>query len=225
MIDVFVINRDLVTWPRNMVNKIKLMEGINRIIVVDNDSSYEPCLEWYESDKDIEVIRLDKNVGHKCIWDLNIPGKMDSNHYIVTDPDLDISYLPNDTCVHLKECFDERRVLKKIGLSLSVDDVPSDTMYFFEEWEKRLWKVDGDDKVFYAPVDTTFAYYDSSRINRYYVGGARTKPPYTAKHIPWYYTQDMLKNDDEFLYYLKNASLSSSTASSNLVKSIIRGKN
>jgi hypothetical protein len=210
MIDVFIINRDLVTWPKAMIAKIKTMNDVDRIVVVDNDSSYEPCLEWYEEERDIEVLKLNKNVGHRCVWDLNIPEQMDSNYYIVTDPDLDISHLPDDTCVHLKECLDERPSLLKVGLSLAVEDVPSDTMYFFAQWEKYLWTVDSDDKVFYAPVDTTFAYYDSSRLNKYYIGGARTKPPYTAKHIPWYYTEDMLRKDEEFLYYLKNASLSSS---------------
>lgn len=208
--DIFIINRDLVTWPKAMVAKIKQMQGVSRIFVVDNDSSYIPCLEWYETEKDIEVIKLGKNVGHRSVWEEDLPNKLKSNKYIVTDPDLDLSDLPLDTCLHLQTCFDERPSLTKIGLSLSVDDVPADSMYFVSQWEKFVWKMKSDDKVIYAPVDTTFAYYDSFRSKGYFIGGARTKPPYVAKHIPWYYTEDMLKKDDEFLYYLKNASSSSS---------------
>lgn len=221
--DVFIINRDLVTWPKAMVAKIKKMESVDRIFIVDNHSSYEPCLEWYDSDSDLNVIKLGKNVGHRCIWDMNLPNQYQSDKYIVTDPDLDISHLPEDTCLHLKECFDERPSLLKVGVSLSVDDVPKDSMYFVSQWEKFVWKMKSDDKVIYAPVDTTFAYYDSSRVKQYCIAGARTKPPYVAKHIPWYYTEDMLKSDDEFLFYLKNAS-SSSTLKVNceFVKNIVK---
>lgn len=220
--DIFIINRDLVTWPRAMVEKIKQMNGVDRIFVVDNDSSYQPCLDWYESDKDINVIKLNRNVGHKCVWDLNLPSQFNSDKYIVTDPDLDISMLPVDTCQYLKECFDERLNLSKIGVSLSVEDVPDDSMYFVSQWEKFIWKMKSDEKVIFAPVDTTFAYYDSSRATKYHIGGARTKPPYVAKHIPWYYTEDMLRKDDEFLFYLKNASSSSSLkVNCGLVRNII----
>lgn len=221
--DIFIINRDLVTWPKAMVSKIKQMKGVNRIFVVDNDSSYAPCLEWYESDKDIQVIKLNENVGHRCIWDLNIPSQYDSDKYIVTDPDLDLSDLPNDTCLHLKRCLDDRPSLTKIGTSLKVDDVPDDSMYFVSQWEKFIWKMKADEEVIYAPVDTTFAYYDASRSKNYHIGGARTKPPYVVKHIPWYYTEDMLRKDEEFLYYLKNASPSSSLKMNcALVKNIIK---
>jgi hypothetical protein len=209
MIDIFIINRDLVTWPQNMVKKIKIFKGINRIFIVDNQSTYPRCHDWYNEDKDVNVIKLDKNYGHGVVWELKLPEKYNSSNYIVTDPDLDISALPDDTCLHLKSCYDKRLYINKIGLSLEISDIPEDSIHFPSLWEKHLWKVKSDDEVFNAPVDTTFAYYDAFRNSTYKIGGGRTKPPYTAKHIPWYYTESMLFKDEEFLYYLKNASTSS----------------
>lgn len=223
MIDVFIINRDLITWPKAMVNKIKTLTGVGRIFIVDNDSSYEPCLEWYNSDNDITLIKLPSNIGHKCIWEMDIPTHVNANEYIVTDPDLDIDHLPNDVCLYLKHCYDNRPILQKVGLSLEVSDVPNNSIYFVSKWEKFLWSTKSDNDVFYSPVDTTFAYYTTARSKKHVVGGARTKPPYVAKHIPWYYNEDMLRSDSEFLYYLRNASWSCSMkVQSSVVKRILR---
>jgi hypothetical protein len=61
---------------------------------------------------------------------------------------------------------------------------------------------------FLAPTDTTFALYRKGVIN-YSHSAIRTNRPYTCKHIPWYYTDFNLLNEEE-KYYFRNANDSSS---------------
>jgi len=68
MIDVFIINRNLCTWPKKMVEDIKSFDLLKRIIIVDNQSTYGPTLDWYDSEKDVIVHKLNENVrSSKCV--------------------------------------------------------------------------------------------------------------------------------------------------------------
>lgn len=66
-VTVVINNRNLLTWPREMVSRIERYENLAGIILVDNDSSYPPLLEWYQT-LSHPVIRLDGNLGHECLF-------------------------------------------------------------------------------------------------------------------------------------------------------------
>ena len=66
-IPVIINNRNLLTWPKAMVRDLSKWEGIGDIYIVDNGSTYEPLLDWYET-KPCGVIYLNKNVGHQAPW-------------------------------------------------------------------------------------------------------------------------------------------------------------
>jgi hypothetical protein len=48
MISVIINNRDLLTWTKAMVDKIKTLDNVGEIFILDNASTYKPLLEWYE---------------------------------------------------------------------------------------------------------------------------------------------------------------------------------
>ena len=95
-IPVIITNFNLYTWPKAMVKKLMRMPGVGPILIVDNDSTYGPTLEWYEQLKieanEVAVIRTGGNFGHLVAWQAQIPQQlfdMGYPDYIVTDPDLD----------------------------------------------------------------------------------------------------------------------------------------
>jgi hypothetical protein len=111
-IPVIITNFNLYTWPKAMVKKLMRMPGVGPILIVDNDSTYGPTLEWYEQLKleanEVAVIRTGGNFGHLVAWQAQIPQQlfdMGYPDYIVTDPDLDLSALPDDTLLRMRELW------------------------------------------------------------------------------------------------------------------------
>ena len=45
MISVIINNRDLLTWTKAMVDKIKTLDNVGEIFILDNASTYKPLLE------------------------------------------------------------------------------------------------------------------------------------------------------------------------------------
>jgi len=206
------MNRNLFTWPKKMVENIKRMDKIGRIIIIDNASTAEGTLDWYSSDKDLIIYRSKENLGNTGPWYSGIIKSFSSTSYIVTDPDLDLSIVPSDCMVHMRNVLINRPDLEKVGLSLLTQDVPHDSIYFNYELENLYWRCPKANWTFIgAAIDTTFCFYSASRLNDYKICGERLLPPYTARHIPWYYNSYRLSLDQEYIYYLKTSSHASST--------------
>jgi glycosyltransferase involved in cell wall biosynthesis len=85
-IPVIINNINLISWPKKMVEDLKKFDNIGEIIIVDNNSTYEPLLEWY-STKPCEII-YSKNLGQSSPWINMIPEKWGFEYYVVTDSDL-----------------------------------------------------------------------------------------------------------------------------------------
>jgi hypothetical protein len=209
-IPVIINNRDLLTWPKAMVERIKQYNDVGRIIIIDNESTYQPLLEWYET-KPCEIIRVG-NLGHRAPWDTNLVRSLKSEYYVVTDPDLDLSQTPDDTLQYLREKILDLG-MRKLGLMLDLGRVtPEMTYYKYLQWyEKGRRHMSGiiNDIMIRLTVDTTFAIYPGDEW-RYFVGGSSTLPPYQAGHMPWYYTKETMEADQEYMYYLNHASNSAS---------------
>jgi glycosyltransferase involved in cell wall biosynthesis len=208
-IPVIINNRDLLTWPRAMVEKIKTYNNTGEIIIVDNGSTWEPLLEWYSS-KPCEIVYC-KNLGHKGPWLSGIINRLNSEYYVVSDPDLGLDDTPADTLMYLYEKMN-RLKLDKIGLGLNwkLTGVNSPFYNHLLDYEGRRWGNSRiiDEIYLDVPVDTTFALYKSSKR---FIGGASTSHPYIAKHYPWYFTNEERENNSEFMYYLNNATFSSTS--------------
>jgi hypothetical protein len=170
-------------------------------IFIDNNSVYQPLLEYYKICK-YEVIKLNQNYGHTVIWDANILKRLNINgEYIITDPDLDISNIPKDFLGILQEGLYKYPKYDKCGFSLRLTDLPNNNFSrYVNETEIGYWKKPLDEMYFDALTDTTFALYRAGvRIKT--SNSIRTNEPYCAKHVPWYYTNMNELPDDEKYYF------------------------
>ena len=208
MITVVINNRNLLTWPRAMVEHIYRFVGLYEIVILDNASTYQPLQRWYAT-LPCRVIQLGSNMGHTAPWTPLAQSAILTDQYVVTDPDLDLAGVPRDVLAHLAALLDRFPQYGKMGLSLETKDYGPGHPYHKVNghieaicWAKPL--LEGAFRA--APIDTTFALYDKRVMNEYKICGARTDRPYTCRHLPWY----IQKPDAEFAYYLQHANSSSS---------------
>jgi glycosyltransferase involved in cell wall biosynthesis len=205
-VTVIINNRDLLEWPRQMCACIEGMTDLHEIVIIDNGSTYRPLLAWY---KEIphRVVFLE-NLGHKAPWTSGVLETLETDYYVVTDPDLDLSAVPADCLVRLRTILTKYPLLGKIGLGLVTSDIPADSPYLqhVQSYEALLQKGEVlDEKIALAAVDTTFALYDKRNLREYKITGARTSAPYVARHLPWY----VVTPEGEFKHYLDHAAASS----------------
>lgn len=206
-VTVVINNRNLVTWPKAMVDRIEHFSSLAEIIVVDNGSTYPPVLEWYSGLRH-RVVRA-ANLGHRAPWSPEINREIHTDLYVVSDPDLDLAETPLDCLEHLARCLALFPQARKIGLGLAVSGIPPASPYFehVASVERPVWELPLlGGLIRKAPVDTTFAIYHKKLMNEYRVTGARADAPYVARHIPWL----VVEPDPEFSFYLARANDSSS---------------
>jgi len=183
--------------------------GYRNIWIIDNDSTYPPLLEWYESCP-YKVVKLHENVGHLSIFKTGLHKHFRSSYFAYTDSDLEIcEECPDDfmeTFVRLLQ-NDPRAV--KVGFSLRIDDLPDhySKKQDVVNWESQFWKKCVDSingaKVYKAPIDTTFAVYKpwfKGGHVRFKDRNLRVGPPYSMRHLPWYLDEDDMSEEDR--YYL-----------------------
>ena len=191
----YIINFNRLTYLRDMVDwciSRKLQP-----VIVDNASDYTPLLEYYKT-KPCDIIRMPKNYGHTVMWHGLIP--LPTDRFIITDPDLDMSGVPDDFLEVMNRGLDKYSV-PKCGLSLEISDLPEgDEGDYIRKIEGVFWEHPLDDLYFDAKVDTTFSMYREG-TNEYTIEGIRTNRPYTARHYSWYYTDFNLLPEDEQHYY------------------------
>jgi hypothetical protein len=180
-----------------------------RILLVDNASTFPPLVDFLAT-VDVEVVRLDRNLGHLGPWTTKVRARLDSDGpFVVTDCDV----VPDDDCPadvveHLAGLLLSHADIDKVGLGLRIDDLPD--CYALKEqavaWESQFWEVEIAPKVFRAEVDTTFALYHSPVRPHGTARALRTGAPYVARHLPWY--ADSAHPTEEQRYYRQHADLS-----------------
>ena len=208
MIPVFINNRDWLTSTRRLVEHVRRLPDAVPFIV-DNASTYPPLLEWYVSLRDVEVIRLEQNVGPHAPWQVKAELRA-SNYYVVTDSDLDIGNIPLDVLSVLRSGLDRYPKAAKAGLSLEIDDLPDQSPLkdSVRKHELQFWTEKLSPKWWWAGIDTTFAMYRPGEGYGRCYDCLRADRPYTARHLPWYMTPTTLT--PEQVYFLKNCNAGSS---------------
>lgn len=214
--NVYIINFNLLTWPREMVRILR--EQGHRVVIVDNGSTYGPLLEWYSTEP-CRIVRT-QNLGNRSPW---LCGAVDdSDYYVVSDPDLDLSMVPPDWPTKLREGI-ERYGADRCGLSLDETRVPTrnpawraDRFCDYPKGNPVVWgeKVKLAGGFIRYPVDTTFAVYRPKCTSWRAPGGIRTDRPYTARHLPWHIVPEIdpledsiqIPLDDELYRYYKATS-------------------
>ncbi len=208
-IPVIINNRNFLTWPKAMVERIKEYDGVGEIIIVDNDSTYPPLLEWYATNP-CRIERLNDNLGMGAPWASEIVKQLNGVPYVLTDPDMGLEDTPDDTLLYL---FDKLNSLQldKVGLGLDWQIVEKKSPYYerLNVYEKNRWSNSPvkDGVHTEVQIDTTFALYN---VDHYFIGGGSTTFPYVARHYPWEFSIEEARNSEEFMYYMDNATSASS---------------
>ena len=207
---IIIIAYNNLTFVKNFINQ--LLHLPNPIIIVDNNSSYQPLLQFYDeieksTNQKVKVMKLRKNYGHRVYLSKR---KLFPQIYILSDPDLELNKnMPNNVSSILYDLSEEYKKFK-VGLCLDI----SDSHLFFptknymgrkdmsiEKWEEKFWKNKIENsryELYDAPIDTTFTlvnwkYYNKNEYNAIRIGGE-----FTAKHLPWYdqYIQNNLEKEE-----------------------------
>lgn len=212
-IPIYINNFNQFTTVKAMAEYFSTIEG-TEVIVVDNNSTYPPLLEWYKSTNLCTVKMLGRNGGHQAPWRSGVilgpqeqQKKYGSIYYVVTDADLDITRCPKDLINVLVEGKINHKVAK-VGLSIEINDLPDGcpSKNAVVRWEGQYWgnrthyKTKNGTGFHHANTDTTFALYKNGEHGMTISPAIRADRPYTAKHKPWYITKENI--DDEYKFII-----------------------
>ena len=215
-IPIFINVRNRLTTTQKLVEQCALLPNAVPILV-DNDSSWPPLLEWYKTCP-FEVYYLRNNVGHHAPWTHVISQTHNfiskwGEFYVVTDCDLDIGRCPIDLLEVLRAPFELPATrVTKVGTGLQIDDLPP-WQSNVVNWESQWWKkpAKGIGNYYWAAIDTTFAMYRSrtpisTATKVVGVKSLRTGFPYVARHTPWYLDGDNLDPENKHYFLTSSAS-------------------
>ena len=229
---IFINNRDYVTWPSAMA-ELLANQG-HEIIFIDNASTWEPLLDWYESCS-FEVKRQENLGPHTAHWKYCLGEK---EPYVFTDPDYDLSMVPEDWPEVLSEPLARLPNLPKCGLSFDLSRVPQEN-YAYPYVERMCPKdnpecglmvtwgsVHPQGDLMYYSVDTSFAVYRPKLT--FDINGLMKVRPYTGVHLPFHVvlepsadsTKLSVIMNDEIAYYHENATTLSNSAQGGLTEPI-----
>jgi len=191
-------------------------------IIVDNASSSKETIDYLAELEELErvrVIRLQENHGPYIIYHHPSLAEYRQHPFLLTDPDLDLSRLPEDTLEVLFRVGTAYGAYKT-GLALDISttntlihDRGIDGTSNILDTESGYWRerlspcVHGFPPEFYqAPIDTTFCY-----IFPQNEGPVNEKPQirvagsYTVFHLPWIKNYiDGLTSTEFGEYFLRN---------------------
>lgn len=196
---IFLNCRDRVTPLKQMLAWLE-KAGHRRIILIDNDSTYEPLLEFYRQTPH-QVVHLHANRGTRAVWDAQLAPSND--WYVYSDSDIvPIEECPLDLVEHLKGWLEKRPDFPKAGPGLYLDDLPDDFPHL--EWEAgpQIRGTILGEGAYASLIDTTFALHRPG--TRFSYEAIRMGFPYEARHVsPSWYGGEL---SDEDRHYLERAS-------------------
>lgn len=180
--------------------------GYTNIYILDNASTYPPLLDYYDTCP-FPVLRLSENLGFKALWKSPLRKRFCRDYYIYTDSDVvPVKECPNDFIDYFLRELKRHPLARKIGFSLRIDNLPD--CYAHKDkvirLESHYYANFTADKLYRAPIDTTFALYRPrvglSRSR--FVEAYRTPYPYQAEHLPWYNDSSNLSAEEQ--YYISH---------------------
>ena len=204
---ILIIGYNQYTYISKMVKQLEKYS--KDIVVVDNNSSYEPLLKYYENEYNYTLLKMDKNYGHK-VYEQDFLKGIFGNLFVITDPDLELNKkLPINFIDNLVKISNQHKA-GRVGFAIEISspNIRSELTYAgmpLKLWEGRFWQAripDNNYELYSAPIDTTFCLLNT----KYNCHGLsiRVAGNFTCKHLPWYinYHEELL--DDEYTKYLEN---------------------
>ncbi len=207
-IPIIINNRNRLEY---LLQLIKFLEKSNclNIIILDNDSTYEPLINYYKTCP-YRVLRLNKNMGYMALRNCELWPEIRKNYFVYTDPDV----VPTMDCPHdfMQRFFDvllSNKMCMKVGFSLKIDDLPEcyDQKNQVIEWESQFYENKLNDAFYIAKIDTTFALHRpwSNIGHKGLYRHLRSAYPYELRHLPWY--EDSSNPTEENRYYKNHAEI------------------
>lgn len=216
-IPIIIISFNQLFYLEKLINFL-LNRKFENIIIIDNNSTYPPLLDYLKKIKSkVKIEFMDKNGGHKVFFNnKELLEKYGKGYYVITDADI----VPNDNLpenfmnILISKMDKFFRGINKIGFALKIDDIPD--YYPLKDkvinWEKQFWKYNLEDNIYKAAIDTTFALYKPNYPkkfnNKQFVEGIRLSENFEARHGGWYIDENNIS--EETKYYFENATNSSS---------------
>lgn len=217
-IPVIIINFNQLKTLKDLVNFL-IERKFSKIYIIDNQSTYQPLLDYYEEiKKRVEIIILGSNEGHMVFFkNKNLFNRFGKGFFILTDPDI----LPNKKLpknfmrILIKNLLKYDEWVTKAGFALDISNIPD----FYPAknqvvtWEKRFWKNEVEKDIFLTRLDTTFALYKPISFEEYqkndnHFKALRFGGDFTCNHMGWHIDYSNLT--DEQNYYRKHTSSSGS---------------
>ena len=203
LIPCYINNRNRLTSTRALCEWL-LNAGTQRIVILDNASSYEPLLAWYKELPSGISVKYQANLGPWSFWTENLHLEQ-STPYIVSDADIVPSDIcPPDLIAKMQSVLLSNPGCGKCGPSLRLDDIPEISREFITHGDGKGWEGEGvfykrrhSADAFYAPLDTTLAIYNAySPWVPADWNNLRLDAPYNARHMPWYV--DKLTEEEKY---------------------------
>ncbi len=194
------------TYCRAMIAQLHTY-GFKNITLVDNASTNPEMHKFLdEAESLVTVERLADNLGPRnSVFTPERLAKL-PRYFCVTDPDIRFNtFLPKDFLSQMVTQMQTYGV-GKAGFALDIShrqffkDTIVDLLYqkwTIWEWEERFWgdrvgQTPGNDAVYRALVDTTFAIYDNEVWTKdRFLDAVRVGGRFTAGHVPWYEESDV----------------------------------
>jgi hypothetical protein len=209
-IPIIINNRNRLRYLMQLIDFLR-KSGYTNIIILDNDSTYPPLLEYYQMSS-YKIVYLKENLGHMALNKCDLYNEVKNDYFVYTDPDiLPLMECPADFIKHFLNIMKKDFLIQKAGFSLKIDDLPDyyDKKQKVIDWESQFWKDEIFPGVYQAAIDTTFALHrphvKSSLLSKH-IKHCRTGYPYQARHLPWY--EDSNNPSEESIFYHKHANMS-----------------
>ncbi len=209
-IPIIINNRNRLTFLKQLIAWLE-NAGYKNIYVIDNQSTYRPLLEYYQSTKH-KIFFLNENTGFMALWKTPLFNQFKKSYYVYTDPDvLPLNECPKNIIYELYKVLNKFSEIEKAGVALKINDIPDCYKNKPEviRMESQWWKFEIEKNIYDAPVDTTFALYrpfaegNAEECKAYRLAG-----DFTFIHQPWY--ENSNSPTDEDIYYKNSVSGNSS---------------
>jgi len=204
---VMIIGYNQYTYISNMVNQLK--ELTNDIVIIDNNSTFEPLLDYYSNEYNYTLLKMDSNIGHKVYESKFVPNIF-GDLFIITDPDLEFnSKLPKTILSDFIKISNQYKA-GRVGMAIEIDssEIRSELTYAnipIKTWEGQFWRnkiKDAKYQLYNAAIDTTFCLLNT-KYNKFGLS-IRVAGNYVCKHLPWYYNFHTKLLEGEYDSYLVN---------------------
>lgn len=185
-----------------MVEHLLRLNPNEEVIILDNESTYPPLLDWYKTIEHKVQIRMLPNHGHTAFWTIELD-KTIGEYFVYTDSDIELNEnFPQNWKERMMNIMQKYSV-QKVALALRIDDLPD--VYALANQvkgnEHRWWQKEVEKDVYEADTDTTFSLFKNFNDNCF-PSLRMAQEDMICRHLPWYH--DLKNLDDEEKYYLEH---------------------